>query len=393
MALKVYPVRQEEKLEALLATVEEVRPVLEAHAEEGEVIGTLPQASVDALYDAGLFSIKLPTVLGGAEADPVVQMEIIEAITRVEPSAGWCVMIGSSSVGQPGAYLPDDAIDAVFPGGRPPRVASSLAQGGAAEPVEGGYRVTGQWSFASGIRHSHWVRGGALVPGDESEAERHIVCMMPTDQVKIHDNWHVMGLRGTGSCDFSVKDIFVPENFTWDVWNPPIYRGGALYRLGRPGFVINEHSAFALGCARKALDIVMDKAAVRQRGYYSRPPLSERGAFQRDLGECDLKLRAAKALAKEVMAEGWEAACAGETPGPRLQSAMRATSSYVTQVSVDVAETAFRYSGGEAIFDSAQLQRCLRDVYAGGQHLMVSERAVENHGRFLLGHPDANPMG
>ena len=393
MALKVYPASQEEKLNALLATVEEVRPVLEAHAEEGEVIGTLPKASVEALYDAGLFAIKLPKVLGGAEADPVIQMEIIEAITRIEPSAGWCVMIGSSSAGQPGAYLNDEALEAVFPGGRHPRVASSLAQGGSAQPVEGGFLVTGHWSFASGIRHSTWVRGGALVPGDESEAERHIVCMMPTEQVKVHDNWDVMGLRGTGSCDFSVKDLFVPEIFTWDVWNPPIYRGGSLYKLGRPGFVINEHSAFAIGCARKAMDIVMDKAAIRQRGYYSRPPLSERGAFQRDLGECDLKLRAAKALAKEVMDEGWQVACQGETPGPELQSGMRATSSYVTQVSVEVTETLFRYSGGEAIFNSNELQRCLRDVYAGGQHLMVSERAMENHGRFLLGHPDANPMG
>ena len=115
MALKVYPASQEEKLEALLATVEEVRPVLEAHAEEGEVIGTLPKASVEALYDAGLFAIKLPKVLGGAEADPVIQMEIIEAITRIEPSAGWCVMIGSSSAGQPGAYLNDEALEVVVP--------------------------------------------------------------------------------------------------------------------------------------------------------------------------------------------------------------------------------------------------------------------------------------
>ena len=103
MALKVYPASQEETLEALLAVVEEVRPVLEAHAEEGEVIGTLPKASVEALYDSGLFAIKLPRVLGGAEADPVVQMEIIEAITRIEPSAGWCVMIGSSSAGAAGS--------------------------------------------------------------------------------------------------------------------------------------------------------------------------------------------------------------------------------------------------------------------------------------------------
>ena len=393
MALRVFPAQEEDKREALLAAVDEVRPVLEAHAAEGETIGTLPGASVEALYNAGLFAMKLPKELGGAEADPITQLEVIEAVSRIEPSAGWCVMIGSGSIAQPAGFLPDDAIEVMFSGGRVPRAASSLAQGGTAEPVEGGYIVSGQWSFASGIRHSDWVRGGALVTGEGNESDRHLVCVIPTSQVEIVDNWHVAGLKGTGSNDFRATNLFVPESFTWNLWSPKRYRGGPMFLLGRPGFVIAGHSAFALGVARKALDVITEQASAHKRGYYNRLALSERGAFQRDLGESDLKLRASRALTVEVINEAWAEVCEGRIPGPPFQARMRATSTYVTRVATDVVTTAFRYAGGGALQETAVLQRCFRDIHAGAQHLMVSDRAYENHAQFLLGFPEANAMG
>ena len=387
------PAQEEKKREALLAAVEEVRPVLEAQAEEGEAIGTLPRASVDALHNAGLFAMKLPKELGGAEADPMTQLEVIEAVSRIDPSAGWCVMIGSGSIAQPAAFLPDDAIEVMFSGERIPKAASSPAQGGTAKPVEGGYMVSGQWSFASGIRHSDWVRGGALVPGEGNESDRHIVCVIPTSQVEIVDNWHVAGLKGTGSNDFRASKLFVPESFTWNLWNPKRYRGGPMFLLGRPGSVIAGHAAFALGVARRALDVIIEQASASRRGYYNRTALSDRGAFQRDLGYSDLKLRASRALTIEVINEAWEEVCEGRTPGPPFQARMRATSTYVTRVAVEVTETAFRYAGGRAIFESQVLQRCFRDIHAGVQHLMVSDKAYENHAQFLLGFPEANAMG
>ena len=393
MAIAAFPAQEKKKREALLAAVEEVRPVLEAQSEEGEAIGTLPGASVDALHNAGLFAMKLPQELGGAEADPMTQLEVIEAVSRIDPSAGWCVMIGSGSIAQPAAFLPDEAIEVMFSGERIPRAASSLAQGGTAEPVDGGYIVNGRWSFASGIRHSDWVRGGALVPGEGNESDRHIVCVVPTSQVEIVDNWHVAGLKGTGSNDFRASNLFVPESFTWNVWNPKRYRGGPMFLMGRPGFVIVGHAAFALGVGRKALDLITEQASVNRRGYYNRLALSERGGFQKDLGEMDLRLRASRALTIEVMKETWEEVCEGRTPASPLQLRMRATSTYVTQVATEVTQTAFKYAGGGAIFQSSLLQRCFRDIHAGALHLMVSDRAYENHAQFLLGFPEANAMG
>ena len=386
-----FPTNTVAKRRVLMDAVESVRATLEAGAAESEEIGTLPAASVDALYDSGLLRLKLPHVLGGAEADPIIQLDVLEAVSRIDPAAGWCLMIGAASVGSLGAFLPDDAIDELFADGNPPRTAGAFAPYGTAIPVAGGYRVTGRWPFGSGVRHSDWVSAGARV---KSEDARHLQLrvVMPRRDVTVHDNWQVMGLRGTGSCDFSVDDLFVPERFVWDVSRTEPTRGGPLYRLGRPGFVTNEHSAFALGVGRRALDAFTDIAAGKTRGYNSTNPLAQRSVIQRCLGESDMRLRAARALNVEILGNAWDAVRAGLPPEPPLQAQLRSCATYTTEVAVAVASQAFRYGGGSALFTTNILQQCLRDIHAAAQHQMVSDAAYENHGQFLLGLPDARVM-
>jgi alkylation response protein AidB-like acyl-CoA dehydrogenase len=136
---------------------------------------------------------------------------------------------------------------------------------------------------------------------------------MPVAEVQIHDNWQVMGLQGTGSCDFSVTDLFVPERFSWDAQRARPQRGGPLYRLGMPAFVANEHVAFALGVGRRALDALLDLAQAKQRGYGSVSPLAARPALQRAVGEGALRLRAVRALAIECYEPAWAIVGAGQT--------------------------------------------------------------------------------
>ena len=320
--VKTFPVDRDEKHRVLMDAVESVRDTLEAGAPESENTATLPQVSVNALYDSGLFRLKLPQVLGGAEADLVTQLDVLEAVCRIDPSAGWCLMIGAASLGGLGAFLPEETIDEIFVDGNPPRTAGVFAPFGQVVPVDGGYRLTGRWSFASGVRHSEWISAGARVVTEKAGYPPQIRVVIPTSDVKIHDNWQVMGLRGTGSCDFSAEDLFVPDRFAWDVSLTEPLRGGAMYRLGRPGFVTNEHSAFALGVGRRALDAVTDVAVSKSRGYNSANLLVRRPAFQRTLSECDLRLRAARALNVEVLEEAWQTVCEGRTPGPALQAQM-----------------------------------------------------------------------
>ena len=390
--LNPFPAEKEAKRRALMDAVESVRDTLEAGAEEGEETGTLPQASVDALYDSGLLCLKMPYALGGAEADLVTQLDVLEAVCEIEPSAGWCLMIGAASMGGVGAFLPDDAVEEIFAGGQPPKTAGVFAPFGKAVPVDGGYLLSGRWAFASGIRHSNWISAGARVVTGDTGYPVQVRATMRTSDVKIHDNWRVMGLRGTGSCDFSVDDLFVPASFAYDVSLTEPLRGGSIYRLGRPGFVTNEHSAFALGVARRALNTALEVGQSKTRGYTSVNPLARRPAFQRMLSEADLRLRATRLLNVEVLEEASRAVNEGHPPSPLLQTEMRSLCSYTTDVAVDIVTQAFRFSGGAALFDDSILQRCLRDINAGAQHQMVSDAAYENHGQFMLNLPDARVM-
>ena len=390
--MEPFPTDREEKRRVLMEAAAAVRPVLEAGAQQSEDDATLAQASVQALNSSGLLRLKLPHVLGGAEADPVTQLEVLEEVSRIDPSAGWCLMIGAASLGTLGAFLPDEAIEEIFGNGEPPLTAGVFAPSGSATPVDGGYLVTGRWSFGSGIRHSEWISAGARVVTESEGFPQQVRIAMRTSQVKIHDNWDVMGLRGTGSCDFSVDNLFLPDRYVTDPMLEKPLRGGALYLMGRPGFVTNEHTAFALGVARKALETATETAIGKIRGYNTSNLLAHRPVYQRALGEADLKLRAAKALNVEVLEEAGTSVNEGQTPGPALQAGLRAVAAYATDVANEVVSTCFRYGGGEALFQSSVLQRCLRDINAAAQHQMVSDTAYENHGQFLLGLGDARAL-
>ncbi len=385
-----FPEDRQQKRAVLLNAVEEVRDVLAAGADEAESLGTLPQSTVDALYDSGLLWLKLPAVLGGAEADLVTQFEVLEAISAIDTSAGWCTMIGASACSFPGAFLPEDALKKVYANGQPPKVAGVFMPTGTALPVDGGYRVTGRWSFASGIRHAQWVSAAARVEPATNSGPQVISLIMPASDVTIHDNWHVAGLKGTGSNDFSVSDLFVPQEFTYDRAHARPQRGGLLYRLHFVGYVSNEHAAIALGAARHALAEIVAVAQSKLRGFAPvASSLISRGAFQRDIGQCDLKLRAARSLTCQVFEDAWNTLVRDGSLTGRDYARIRSTATYATEVSLEVATMAFRYGGANALFEGHVLQRCLRDINAAAQHLMVSDISYENHGQFVLGLPNA----
>ena len=393
LSVATFPEEREAKRQALLDAVESLRGVILAGADEAEETGTLPQTTVDAIHESGLFAYKSARVLGGAEADAMIQLEVVEAASRIDPAVGWSIMIGSGTLSGMVAFLGEEAISEMFVDGKFPRAAGAAAASGEAVIVEGGYRVTGRWAFASGIRHSHYLAMGAMAVGGP-DGPKQIRVVVPTSQAKIHDNWDVMGLRGTGSCDFSLDDVFVPERFTWGGAEARPLRGGANFYLGRPGMQTTGHCGVVLGIGRRALDEITDLAKTKKRGYRGTEALiADRGSFQRFLGESDMRLRAAKSLCLETLEEAWELVTEEITPPPELQVRLRASGTYATEEASDIVSQAFRFGGGSAMYSSHILQKCLRDVHGAAQHNMVSDRAYENHGQFMLGFPDANPMG
>lgn len=343
IALK-FPTSRDEKRAALLAAVEAIRSTVLENAAESERLGTLAPPTVAALRETGLLSLKLPEALGGAEADPALQFDVIESISAIDPSTGWCLMIGGTGIGLPGSFLADEAIAEMFAGGRVPTGAIMAVPTGEAMPLAGGYRVSGRWAFVSGAPHAEWFTLGAKVVSTDGAPAVPRLFVVPAKAVTLHDNWQVMGLRGTGSCDVSLDGCFVPEAFTWDRFRSPPLRGGALYRLSQPGFVANEHAAFATGAARGAVDAIKHLAREKRRSFALEPSSIEaRPVFQRFVGLADLRLRAVRALVLEVYAEAWEFGSVGEVPPPRVQAAIRAACAYATEVAVDVTTEAFSF--------------------------------------------------
>lgn len=391
-AVARFPAEREAKRSALLQAVAGLRETIERHAHEAEAAGTLPLPVVEVLIASGVLRLKMPAVLGGAEADPITQIDVIEALSAIEPSVAWCTMVGATGLALPGAFLGDAAVAEVFPSGSVPTAAVVAMPAGKAVPVAGGYRLTGRWPFASGVRHARWITLGAQVDrGAGTPPEVRFLTLL-TSALTLHDNWSVAGLEGTGSCDVSAADVFVADVFTWDRQRDPPKRGGPLYRLPNPGFVANEHAAFALGVGRAALDEVTAFARSKRRGFTAAPTsLEARGVFQRFVGESDLRLAAARALTKEAYAEASALLESGEVT-PALQAKLRACATHATVVAAEVVTGAFRFAGGAAAYRTGRLQRLLRDINVGAQHLIVSDITYENHAQFMLGLPGADPM-
>ena len=286
---------------ALFARVDSVRETLTAGITESLAGRTLAPRSVAALRDAGLFSMKLPTELGGTEPDPMLQVEVIEALCYIDASMGWNVCIGNGASSLC-AFWPDEAIAAMFKGGHIPTMAG-VFNPARAVPVPGGLRVSGRWSWGSGIAHAEWVGAHVLVEMGRDQRPTSRMVVMPIDAVTLHDNWHVAGLQGTGSCDFSAQDLFVADGFSFDLSTFEPKRGGPFFKMGLPGLLINEFMDLYFGVARRALDEMVSLIKSKQRGYGKPHSVADRGVVQRALGEGDLKLRAARALAMEILAD------------------------------------------------------------------------------------------
>ena len=378
---------------ALFGGIEAQRDKLAAQHDSDEAQGTLSAASVEALVATGVLRMKLPMVLGGFEADLVTQMEVLERLAMINPAVGWCAMVGATSLGVPGAFLSDAGLARMFADGRIPRGAIVVTPSGVAKPVDGGFMLNGRWGFASGVRHSEWLVAITRVEFTPDAPPDIYFMVFPTRECLIEDNWRVLGLKGTGSCDIVVKDVFVPSDMAFAVSDAP-RRGGALYRIGLPGFVAYEHAGFALGVARRALDGLVTIMQNKRRGYVpGGTSMAERGAVQRLIGQCEMRLRAARALNIEANEEVWDIVASGKALSAEQQCAVRSAATYGTEVAVEVVNDAFRYAGASAIYETSFMQRCLRDVSVAAQHYMVADTAYEQLGRARLGFTDINPMG
>jgi alkylation response protein AidB-like acyl-CoA dehydrogenase len=346
----------------------------------------LPPKLLDELRAGGLMRAGAPTVLGALEASPETSLAAAERIARGDASAGWCVSIAITS-SLLSAYLPERGAAEIF--GDPSTVAAGVwAPRGKAVVVDGGVRVSGRWSFCSGISHSEWLFAGCVLDHGPAGADAPImrVAALPTAELEILDTWHTSGLRGTGSHDAVARDLFVPEHRVLSLLDAGPRIDTPLYRFPIFGFFALSIAAAALGNARGAIDELSELAAGKTAQGSSRV-LAERPATQAAVGEAEAALRAARALYYEAIGQAWAAAQGAEPVEESLRLGLRLAATHAVRTSAEVARAMYDLGGGTAIYDDSPLQRRFRDAHAATAHFQVNPTTWELAGRLLLGLP------
>jgi indole-3-acetate monooxygenase len=348
-----------------------------AHAEAGDRDGMLSTPVVEAFHGEGLLGMWVPRSLRGAELGPLPSLQVLEEVSYGDASAGWVLMAASLATGTGGAYLGDEAVAELFAGERLPVIAGQGTRPGTAVPVKGGFRLTGSWSFASGIKHGTHIHTLGVVP-DTGEAR---IFVLPVSQAMLIDNWDVLGLRATGSIDYRIDDVFVPEPFTHLATTETPRRGGRLYSLGIIGIALMCHSGWAAGMGRRILDELARKV---QAGVGRTGTLAGSEAFHEQYAKAEGSYRAARALVLEAWGDATAAIDAGVPLSVRQHTLLRLALANITWACHEVAEFAYTAAGTVAL-RSGTMQRLFRDMHAGTQHITSAPPVIRCTGRELAG--------
>jgi len=341
----------------VLTALEGVAPLISAHASEADRSGRFPHEVMDAVADAGLFRLWIPHTYGGDELAVPDALEVFEAASRIDGAAGWLITIGTGG-GPFAAHMEDEAAREVF-SPRRALIAGSGRPSGTATPEGDGFRVTGTWQFASGAHHATWFTANCIID-DGSDPPLVRAMAFPASAVEVLDTWLVSGMRGTGSHDIRVSDVFVPATHRFDVFGVPREQG-VLFRFPFVPIAQLSFAAVALGIARHALDAFAIEVGEAKR---------ERSASL--LAELEADLDAARSSYFEQARAGWATVCEGDSLDDSQTEAIRLASVNATRTSVAIVESLYLEAGLRPLFLESELGRCWRDVHAVSQHVSLS---------------------
>ena len=362
----------------VIARAKRVGALARKHMKESEELGKLAEPVAEALHGEGLLGMWTPRMLrGGLELDPVTSLEVIESVSYGDPSAGWVLMAASLAIGTGGAYLKDEAVKELFGGARLPVIAGQGTRPGIAKPAKGGFNLSGSWSFASGIKHGTHIHTLGLIEGT-NEAR---IFVLPVGKAKLIDNWDVLGLRATGSIDYTTDNVFVPEAYTHIATTEEPLRGGNLYRIGIIGFAGLCHSGWACGIGRRVLDELI--AAVAEKA--GRPgTVADSASFQEGLANVEAVVRSARAFVFETWNDAWATLVRGEKLSVRQNTLIRLALAHSTWSAHEATAFAYKAAGTQAL-RSGTIQHLFRDMHAGTQHITSSPPVYASMGRELGG--------
>jgi alkylation response protein AidB-like acyl-CoA dehydrogenase len=381
-----------------MARLRAFAPALKGSAVAIDTRRELPAAIIDRLVDGGFFRLLLPRSLGGAELLPVDYVPIIEAIAEIDASTAWCIN-QNSGCSMTAAYFSAEVAQEIFGG---PRGILAWGPGpGEARETTGGYSVTAQWAFASGSHHASWLGchvpvvqsdGAPRLEADGSPMVRTVV--FPKSETKFTDIWHTMGLRGTGSDQYAVSNLFVPEAHTLRsiARNSPSERRepGLLYCFSSLSLYAAGFAGVATGCARSMLTSFIELARDKiPRG--ARVTLRNNNVIQREVALAEARLSAAwgyllhglESITEAVRGRGHI------TLDERMQ--IRLASTFCIHTALEVADILYQAAGATAIFNENPFERPWRDVHSVSQQLQGRQIHFETVGQHLMGlEPDTS---
>ncbi len=378
----------------IVAAAKELAPLIHSAREESETMGRLPDTLVEALDKAGLFQMNLPRSMGGTESDPMTSLRAIEELSKADGSVGWCALISSNTLLTTGWLDVDVARDLLGPTPHV-RASGSFRAEGVALRVSGGYQISGRWDFASGIDHANLLlctcklinEDGPLHTSAGFPQTRSF--LVPKEAATVHDTWSVVGMCGTGSKDFEVSDVFVPEERSFSVAEPP-REPGPLYNprmFLTAAFALN--AANALGIARCAMDAFVDLAN-QTSSTNADTLLRDRPEVQSAVGEAESIISGSRAYLVDAVGKAWKAISEGKSdPGCEVVQARLAITRAVRD-SVRAVDLLFDAAGSNAVYRKHTLERSFRDIHVGVRHLAGLPSTFQSGGRAVMG---LSPIG
>ena len=364
----------------LMQRITAMAPLIRSHRAAFDTGRRVPQPVIDAMIAADLFRLWTPRRFGGAEVSPRDFVDLIEAASALEGSFGWC-LTNANTMGRMIGYLPDSGARSLVC--QPDcQMAGSTASLGQARRVPGGFVVSGRWPFASGIPSARRVLGLCKIEDDAPDADL-IFCHFEAKQVEIFDTWHVSGLKGTGSHDFAVSDVFVPQDRVHGFVDALATDQGELYRFPIVSMLTLSVSSVPLGIAKAAIQCLIDLADRTISG--TAQPIKDREPIQTDIARAEALRRSGKALILSALEDLERALDLGGRPLIEARAFFRvalAHSAEACQRAVDLVASA---AGAAAILESSPLERCVRDMQAAVKHVAMSPQNFTMGGKVMMG--------
>jgi indole-3-acetate monooxygenase len=381
-----------------LANARALAPVIAAAGERIEALRTLPDDLVDALHQARLFRMLVPCSLGGEELSPIAFLEVLEELAKADASTAWCIAQTSVCATIAKCLHPEVGAEIFKANPRGVLAWGPSTSGAIAVATDGGYCVTGTWPFASGSRHATWLAAHCRINEKNGEPRRDATgkplektFVVPRGAATITDTWHVIGLKGTGSDTYSLREVFVPEPYAINLHAlDPAERHehGPLYAFTIYQLFGSAFPAIALGIARATLDAFVALAKSKTPAGATLP-MRDNPVIQRQVGSAEARLAAARTFLFAAWDDIWQAAQAGEMPLEQ-RVRLRAASIHASEAAREVADAAYLAAGALAVLAANPFERRFRDMHAVSQQAQSQLAIYEAVGRYHLGFP-VNP--